>query len=220
MRYFTILTFLGDTYCLPGECDEEAIASFQPLIDYVNSCDETRFIHYWIAPAVLLTDDPERDMTMDELKTLMPVMSELLEKGFVRIGDRVRFDMPGALPEPFEDYYGLTGAEREEYIKDRDMLEAAEERVVNEQLAKGATADEALDALYDYYKSIYGDAELDDEDDEPYDDDEDYEDEDVSAEAINALDSIGAGPNSGAAAKGTVYNYAVPDDDDLVLPGE
>ena len=218
MRYFTMLTFLGDTYCLPGECDEEKIANFEPLIDYVNSCDESRLIHYWVAPAALLTDDENRDMTLDEMKVLLPVMPELLEKGLVKVGERTRFDVPGALPKPFEDYYNLQGEEREEYIRDREMLEAAENDIVNERMAVGASADEALDALYDYYKRVYGDNEP--EYDEEYDEDEDSVDEGMSEEAIQALHSVNSGLDNAMKGTGTVYNYAVPDDDDLVLPGE
>ena len=182
-------------------------------------------MHYWIAPAVLLTDDEaDIDMTKEELLQILPVMKELVVNGFVRVGARTRVDMPGTLPEPFEDYYHLEGKEREEYIESRDYMAQQEDELVQRHLDAGEDADTALDALFDFYIDVYSeDTSADDEDegDDTADDVEDDEEDNepvLSAAALDALQKVSMQHGSNGA--GTVYNYAKPADDDLVLPGD
>ena len=202
-QYFSTLDIADSRFYIPGRADEETLANFEPLQEWLMQFTTEEPVYFWLTPSMYISGDEgeDIDMPVDRFAAFLELLPALENAGLILYGDPVRFEMNGALDKPFEDFYGLTGEARSEYLAARAERERLEKVYLDAMHAQGASEEEIKDGYNMLYEEIY--AGFFDADDE--------EDIDNSSNAAEPMPTQGAG---------TVYNYAVPDDDDLVLPGE
>ena len=63
-------------------------------------------------------------------------------EGALRVVSTGKIELPGVLDKPFEDYYELTGAERENYLASKREAQEEHDRLLAKFKADGMTDDE------------------------------------------------------------------------------
>lgn len=201
-QYFSTLDIADSRFYIPGRADEETLANFEPLQEWLMQFTTEEPVYFWLTPSMYISGDEgdDVDMPVDRFAAFLELLPALENAGLILYGEPVRFEMNGVLDKPFEDFYELTGEARAEYLEVRAERKRLEQVYLDAMRAQGASEEEIKDGYNVLYEEIY----------EGFFDTDDEESEEASTVAEPT-------PTQGT---GAVYNYAVPDDDDLVLPGE
>lgn len=130
MKRFSVIDFEDEVFVLPGKVDKFMLEDFAPVTDARESLetDEVLKVFY----TVYNLDDGVAggsDATSEDVDDIAANLNDYIAAGKVETLSEGKIELNGLLPEPFEDYYELEGAEREEYLAAKAAANAELERL-------------------------------------------------------------------------------------------
>ncbi len=155
MKRFSTVDFEGELYILPGKADEYTLKDFDILLDRLMEYDSTETLAVYVD--VYMLNDGEDAFNGDvmdeaELADIDENFGDYLDDGLIEKVESYKYNVPGALPQPAEDYYHLEGAERAKFLANKRAMKEERARLESEMRAQGFTDEEIEHWFrYDYW---------------------------------------------------------------------
>lgn len=143
-KRFSVIDFEGSVYVLPGKVDQYALESFAPVQEERELLETSEMLKvfytiYWWNDG----STADADLDEDSAEEVADILGDLLDtEGALRVVSTGKIELPGVLDKPFEDYYELTGAERENYLASKREAQEEHDRLVAQFKADGMTDEE------------------------------------------------------------------------------
>lgn len=155
MKRFSIIDFEDEVFVLPGKVDKFMLEDFEPVTEARENLELTEILKIFYT-IYQLDDGTEAgsDATAEDVDDIAINLNEYLDKGTAVVVSEGKIEMPGLLPEPFEDYYQLEGDEREEYLAAKAAAAEELERLTAACKSAGLSDEETEQWLrFNLYKS-------------------------------------------------------------------
>lgn len=148
-------------YVLPGKVDKYMLEDFAPVKDARENLETHEILKVFFTVYQLDTIIPGgSDATQEDVEDIADNLTALMDAGRVIAVEKGKVEMSGLLPIPFEDFYNLTGTEREDYLAAKAAAQEEIRRLTEACHAAGLDDEETEQWLrFNLYAS-------DDEDDE------------------------------------------------------
>lgn len=155
MKRFSTVDFEGELYIFPGKADEYTLKDFNILQDRLMEYDSTETLNVYIDVYHFNDGEDSFNGDISDEDTLADIdenFSDYFDEGLLIKVSSQKYELPGALPMPAEDYYGLEGEERETFIANKKAIKDAREAIEADMRAKGYSDEEIEHWFrYDYW---------------------------------------------------------------------